>query len=304
VLLAASDRAWAEAIDALLGGHAVSAGPRADCEIRVGAEPPPLPTRPPDEALADLDVWYGDELALRHRSGLAAVVGRDLARVGGETDDLRQPFRRLFLPIATALLARRDRFVLHAAAVVGANGAALALGGTGAGKSTLALAALEGGWRVLADDLVVVAPSAPDGAGVGPCVAGIRRPIAVPDDVLPPGFDGASSVIGDARRRVELAPEHLDAAWEPVHALLLVTRGATSGATATRVTNPELLGAVLDAFAAVRHPDLLRRFVPHAAALSRLDGWRFEHSGDPGNRLAEAARVLGAVAPTAPSDPG
>jgi hypothetical protein len=67
-------------------------------------------------------------------------------------------------PLRTLLrwaLRRHGLHVVHAAAVVGARGAALLAGASGAGKSTTALAAAEAGLGFIADDYCAIAPCAP-----------------------------------------------------------------------------------------------------------------------------------------------
>lgn len=65
---------------------------------------------------------------------------------------------RVFLlgPVFGALLHQRGLVLLHASAMYGDRGAVLFLGDSPLGKSTLAAAFWQRGWRVLADDMVVL----------------------------------------------------------------------------------------------------------------------------------------------------
>jgi hypothetical protein len=317
VLLSATDDRHAAAVASVLGALYDVPGEEPMCRITARPEPLPAPAGPPDEVHPDLEVWYGANghgLQLRHRSGVCAAAEGAVGVIGGvpeparggaratDASELAVAMRRLLTPVSTALLAHHDRFVIHAAGVVRDDGAIVVLGPSGSGKSTIAAAGLDAGLRVLADDLLVLAPGRADGAT--PLVTGIRRPMAIPADVVPAGLETVAHAIGDPRGRVELGAEHLYPGCEPVVAVVLLARSATARGSATRADAPTVLHHVLDAFAGVQLPDLLRRFAPHAIALSRRPGWRLELSSDPANRLSRAARALGAVPPGARTDRG
>src|SRR5438876_94714 len=95
-------------------------------------------------------VVVGDGRCLVARITPTAMV------VSGHARDPVVAFRRIFATAIAHLLAWHDRHVLHAAAIAVDTGCILVLGGTGAGKSTVALAALRSRWRVLGDDLVAL----------------------------------------------------------------------------------------------------------------------------------------------------
>ena len=59
------------------------------------------------------------------------------------------------------MLRRKRRYLLHAAAVATPDGALLLVGPSHSGKTTSALALLLAGWKHLASDVVVLAPSGP-----------------------------------------------------------------------------------------------------------------------------------------------
>jgi hypothetical protein len=81
-------------------------------------------------------------------------------------DGLSEFLIRRVLP-RLALL--HGRLTLHAAAVHGADGCLLLSGATGAGKSTLSTAlAMTGGWRLLSDDVSILAPDGPSVWPSGP----------------------------------------------------------------------------------------------------------------------------------------
>jgi predicted ATPase len=68
-----------------------------------------------------------------------------------------------FRCLLSLALVRRSGVVLHAAGVVEDEGAYLFVGPSGSGKTTIARAARERGWAVLADDGVIVRESGPSG---------------------------------------------------------------------------------------------------------------------------------------------
>lgn len=82
------------------------------------------------------------------------------ANPGAEPRDVRA---FLLGSTVTAVLHQRRRFVLHAGAVVGTNGAVLIAGASGSGKSTLLAALAARGYAVVADDLAAI--SVPAGTG-------------------------------------------------------------------------------------------------------------------------------------------
>lgn len=73
----------------------------------------------------------------------------------------RAPWHERAAPLRTAFhwsLTDPDTHLVHAGAVVGADGAVLLVGPGGSGKSTLALASLAAGLGYLGDDYVLIAP--------------------------------------------------------------------------------------------------------------------------------------------------
>jgi hypothetical protein len=273
----------------LLPGHP---GP-ASVQLTIDAPGPSVPARPPDESGADLVAWREDgSIAFRHESGATACVQGDRASVGS----LPTHGARRLLPLAlTQLLGRHDRFVLHGAGLVRDGTAYLALGDTGSGKSTLSLAALTGGWQVLADDLVVIR----EGSNRVE-VAGIPRTVVVSEALVATTGErglmaGARPVADDSRRRCELPPDVLTPGWWPVAGCLLLGHSTRPPGELDRVSGHETLAHVVDAFSSAGEIELVRRFFPHAAALSRCPGWALRHGVRPAQRLAAARALLDGV---------
>jgi hypothetical protein len=267
------------------------------CTVTFGEAVPSLPSRPYDDAVCDGEAWQRDTaFAFRHESGVVAVAGATTAHIGGDADELWWPFRRLFHPVIAHLLAHQHRYVLHAAAIADGRGAVLVFGGSGAGKSTTAMAALRAGWQVMGDDATVLVPG--DGAAD---VVGIARPMAVPGDV----FDGLGPhgvMPGDMRTRVELPPHRLASVARPVSAIVISDHAHGGDATIERVSPADVVREALSAFTPARNLELRRAYFPHATELSRLPAWRLRHASDPSARLSAAAELLAGVHDFEPSD--
>ena len=129
----------------------------ADVTIRLGTVPRELPTAPgPCRRRA---LWEARRGAfLMKYEGVARYLvtnGRDVLVEpwGGSDDDIACIFAGSPL---TALLQQRGMATFHAAAVQTADGAALLLGDSGDGKSSLAAALVERGYALVADDVAAV----------------------------------------------------------------------------------------------------------------------------------------------------
>ena len=170
-LSADDERRWG-AIEALFAGCTESSR-TPQLRLHFGRRPPELPDRPPDLSYTGIEVWLGgDGAACRSVSGVAARRDGDDIRVGGPGDDLgvtdpaldptldlASAFRRSVQHVLADALAEHGRHTLHSASIRKGDRVVLAVGGTGAGKSTLAYAASRRGWWVLSDDLTFVTSS-------------------------------------------------------------------------------------------------------------------------------------------------
>jgi hypothetical protein len=283
-----SDPEHAAAVTTLLGAMTGDDGP-AQVELAYEHRVPPVPANPTSHTYDNARVWHrGNELIVRlteTTAGLRATPDR--AWVGACEGDLRRPWQLLFHFAVTHLLAHRERFVLHAAAVVAPDraDAHVVLGETGQGKSTLALGALTAGWRLLADDLVIVRSGA---AGLE--VQGIPRRLAVPSDLGP--VDVALQPLpGDQRGRAEIGAEHLTRGWFPVAGVVVVAHGTSADGEVGRLAGDETMFRALGAFSSVTDPHLLAAYFPVAASLCRLPRWQLRHGAHRSTRL-EVARTL------------
>ena len=250
---------------------------------------PSVPSATPDLSTPEFDTWRParGEVVLRHRSGLTARATGTTIDIGGEATQFDAHFRRVCLTALAHLLAQHDRFVVHGAAMVTSGRAVLVLGGTGAGKSTLAYCALLAQWDVLADDLVVLRSS-----DSGPTVGGVPRPLAVPSDVLDGNaFDGRP-LAGDGRGRRELPPGVIAAGSYPVAGSIVVKHADEARGAIGPIGGHELLHDLLGSWAPIESPDDLERILPIAAAVARGPATVLSLGREPATRVADTIRLL------------
>jgi hypothetical protein len=263
---------------------------RPQVVIRYQRRRPATPRWRPSHVYQGIRVWHrDDELVVQFDDEPAgARATADSAWIGGPTQDLDRVFRQLFHFTATHLLAHHHRYVLHAAGLVAAGGDAyVVVGGTGQGKSTLALAAVASGWGLLSDDLVVVRRSE-----CGLEASGIARSVAVPGDlgaVLPVP---APPIPGDQRGRWDLGVDRLTRGWFPVAGVIVVGHSPAPRGDLEALTGEPTLYSVLGSFSSATDPRLLTQLFPIAAAMSRLPSWRLGHAVDAGARLEVAQGFL------------
>jgi hypothetical protein len=278
-----------QAVDHLLGTLPDSSeSPRL--RISFVGDAPDLPDRRPDEVRDRVSVWrQGDTLVALHPGGLVAVADNESARIAGEAERPTLGFRHLFQVVATHILAYHDRFLLHGGAISSRKGSYLVLGPTGAGKSSLTVAALTAGWQVLADDLIVLRS---DSGRL--TVTGIPRPWVVPSDLAKQVGLATKPAIGDGRGRRVVDGIPLMSGWVPVAGTLLVAHGdATTPPEA--LASVEALKAVLGSFFCAGDQRFLQRLFPIGARLARLPAWTVRHPADLAARIPAAVHNLSAL---------
>ena len=286
----ASDRARADAVDAVIGLLPPHPGP---CQLEVAFDAVTSPSAHEPWTYADGEVrarWSGDDLFLGH-GPFRARVANNAAVIGGE-GNLTRAFRQLFPYIITHLLAGRGRFLLHGGAIERDGHATLVLGGSGSGKSTLVVCAFQAGWRVLGDDLVALRFLS-DGSGVIE-VTGIAKPVLAPVEALHAVGLAAQPVDGDPRGRweVDVAVGTPFGAWYPVTSTLLSDHGHDATTELEVLTSQQLVEWLLFSHLASHEPGRLRRFLPVAAAIASHQGWVVRHSGDTERRSGETSSLL------------
>ena len=128
--------------------------------VAVEGEPPPAPWNTSDEG-----EHYAADDRVQVLAGAESVLGRDGDRGAFWVRDAEAlPRWETAAPLRTLLrwlLRDHGLHFVHGAAVVGARGAALLAGASGAGKSTTALAAADAGLGYVGDDYCAVALRGP-----------------------------------------------------------------------------------------------------------------------------------------------
>src|SRR5438045_3766425 len=139
VRLWGADRRRAEALATALGPAPATPDP-PQLTVTFGEAAPTLPDDPPDESYGRaLAVWRrGESLFLAHGDDLTAAVRPSEAQFGGRPSAVL----RHLLPLALGhALGFRDRFLVHAGVIARQRRAALIVGESGTGKSTVVIAA-------------------------------------------------------------------------------------------------------------------------------------------------------------------
>lgn len=287
----AASAADAALVERVVGSATTTATP--DAVLRIGADPPPVPARPPDFAGPYGKHWDdGTTHWFEHDWGLAVRVSAGEAVLGGPAAGYRRwvTVRNSMLFVLARLLLAQDRFLLHGAAVRRDEGALLVVGESGAGKSSLAYAAHLAGWHVLGDDMVAI--------GTNLRVQGIPRVPTIPADVAA-GTDG-EPLPHDPRERLELPQFELDRREAPITGVLVCRHDDGPGRLA--VASPtDAVAALVPAFVLSALPRPVTRWFPLATQLARQPAFWFGHAADEAVRLARAGELLADAAESRPA---
>jgi hypothetical protein len=301
VAFRATDATRAAAIRSVLGRISPSSGEPV-AHFTFGSHRVPTPNRPADEHQADVVLWHDDDaLSVACGPTVGGRVQSDHASLGGYSPNLSQLFNHVAPFMLASLLGPHGRFLLHGGAIQRDGEAVLVLGDSGVGKSTLIFGALDAGWNVLSDDLVVIHSQAS-----GPEVSGIPKSLAVPDEIL--GNDRRSSALGmDGRGRRELAFEDWDRGSYPVKAVVVVAHGDEEHTRVEAIESSLLLALLLRGMLS-RQPSIVRGYVRSAIALCARPACRLLHSGTAEARAPQAAEAVAAhlraaKVPTGPRTP-
>jgi hypothetical protein len=195
-----------------------------------------------------------------------------------------------FEPLASMalcwLLARHDRYLVHAAAVGDGADAVLALGHSGAGKSTLSLAALDAGLETLTDDVAVIEPE-PDVL----LVQGVHQALCAPRELGGALLEGAPP-LHDLRARARLDTEVLSTGRRRIVGTAIVGHSDLPDGELTPMPGHAAMPLLLQSFAALDDPGARAAYLAVAARLARLPVWRLGHGTDAGTRRLTSARHL------------
>jgi hypothetical protein len=286
VLLEAEDPAHWSVLDASFGSCPTAAADEGVLRLRFVDGSLPVPERPADVVLSEVDLWYTDGGAVtRHHDGI--VVGRagdDILATGPASGQASaRAFRGAAQHVIADALADHGRFALHGAVVVDRGGAILLLGDAGSGTPTLIESARRLGWSVAADGIAWIA-AADDGALT---VAGLPTPRHAPPEVTDVGPVSAERIADDVADRVR--------------GILLVRHGTAAATLVPFPTGPRLLTMIMRCFPLKGSPTRVRQFFPVAARLSQTPVALLVHAADPSARdaatlLRDAADRFAAVA--------
>ncbi len=187
------------------------------------------------------------------------------------------------------LFAARGRLIVHAAAIASEGRGVLLIGPGGAGKSTLASAALQTGWAFLGDDLVAISTSGPPEIFSLYCTAKARwaSPFTLPDYTAVPEWHEA-----DIKRIYRLDGHYRSQiqSQASLNAVVLIER--THGVPTMAPLSPAKAMATLAGTTHELLPGAGSELVMGLAPILRsAPCWRF----DPGPRPHEGLDLLGAT---------
>jgi hypothetical protein len=256
-------------------------------QIVCGGPFPSIPTGRPDFDDGDARGWIQRPVPFVVMGAAQVLIGDRVVTMTAEPGRGAEAFDRALPLTLTWLLGAVDRWVIHAAAVVAPDGrAVVAVGPGGAGKSTVAAAALGAGWPVLADDLVVLRLG-PEGLEV----CGVPRPLAVPSE-----FSGLGpAIVGDPRRRRRISGALTDG-WWPIGRLAVLAHGETGSTTVRALDAMEAFRPVRTAHFAADVPSRMAGWFPIAGRLARLPTVRLALGTRDEVRLASTIEALAPLA--------
>lgn len=253
---------------------------------------------PPDEVYGPVRLWrQGDELevayepVVAHCDSFSVTLGSDRSLDAAEAPRVRTALRAVLHHALAHLLGSCDRLLVHAAAVARDGAAALLTGPTGAGKSTTAYAAWKAGWSVLADDWVLIAPSA-----AGCRVCGLHRRPHAPAEVVPVRERGSSGPApDDPRKRIPVALP-LDAGQYALGAMARIAHAEHDETAITRLPALDAVYEILGSAPAAGHPPVARLAFDLANRVAAVPFFRIELPLSPAQRAASVARQLDLLA--------
>lgn len=264
----------------------VAAHRDAEIEVRISSVAPPVPA---DAESQEMENWTAHELDGVLWIGLydsRARIEPGVLDIGGPLDSPRDvDVLDDLLQFAIAVgIARPDRLMVHAAVLARGDDALLVVGRSGRGKSTLAAAALLGGWELLGDDLAVIDTTTF-------AVQAVRRAPMVPLEIADRhGLTGDRVGEGPGeRRRVRLDVERLARGRRRLVGLVTVDHGTDGHVEFLGTGDLEVLD---DALAVPPFRSVIRRHLAAGAALVTLPAVLLAHAADVDDRVTRAQDLL------------
>lgn len=283
----ATDEARASAVRDVFSGFSPIEAP-AQLVVSIDDLPTPVPKGVPTAEAFGISFWT-------ETAGMTMATGTVVVRaVDGDVEIHAPDLDELskiegILPVALAWpLAESARYLVHGAALASDNGAVLALGPSGRGKSTLAAAALERGRLVLSDDLVIL------DATTEPVTAyGVHAEPAVPTELGGPIVDAGTSLNGP-RQRSLLDRGVLTAGGYPLRGFIVLAHAPEAGGALGAARMLDVVPLLLGSFPAAVDPVLRAEFFAFTARLTSLPAWELGHAGDVALRRSHAGDALDA----------
>lgn len=262
----------------------------ADLAIEIGVNSRIGSTRPPDHVDGPVEVWWeSDRIRALHESGAELVATDSQISVGRpptSIDRWRSDRQLLFVALSW-WFARHGAALLHAAAIT-IDGLALVIAGpTGMGKSSCVVAALNRGWPVLCDDLLVIRSSDRVWA------AGIPKQITVGRDQVIHDAPDTTPLPDDERMR-KMVSVPLAAGWHPVGALVAVGHDVGPG-TVGQLSHHDAMACTVTSWPESVRPGAIGGALAHLGQLAGRPAYRLLHAADPSIRIERAATMLEAI---------
>jgi hypothetical protein len=203
-----------------------------------------------------------------------------------EHDDDLDAVEGLAVVALAWLLAPRARYLVHGAAVARDGVGFLVLGESRAGKSTLAAGAMEAGWAVLSDDLVVLAAESDTIR-----MFGVHRDPAIPMELGGPVVERGTPLHGP-RRRALLDRTVLTTGGVDLAGTIAVAHALEAAGTLTPASGRRIVPLLLKSFAPTVDAAVRTRFFAFTERVVALPAWELGHAADVTQRRAHVARAL------------
>ena len=290
IAVSTSDDARRVAVaDALAGFPETDDRPVAS--ITVDAARATVPDVPPRAEELGFRFWAVDDGVVASASSAVLRVVGDGAAIHVDDDDDLDVVEGLVAIALAWLLAPRARYLVHGAAIARDGVGFLVLGESRAGKSTLAAGALEAGWAVLSDDLVVLAPQ-----GDGIRLFGVHRDPAIPMELGGPAVERGTPLDGP-RQRALLDRAVLTSGAVALAGTILVAHADDASGTLTPASARRIIPLLLKSFAPTVDDSLRPTFFAFTERVAALPAWELGHAADVTRRRAHVARALTQCAP-------
>jgi hypothetical protein len=240
-----------------------------------------------------------DDFVLSTPAGRYRVSGGRRITIAPRRDAADTDIRLYLLGTALgALCHQRPGLPLHAAAVLGRDGAIAVAGPTGAGKSTLAAQLAARGVTVLADDLCVAETDAPDAPRLRPGLSRIKLWRGSP--ALDPGKAAILEAIGETIDKLSLPLEGaVPPECAPLRRIYVLAPGGMAGSV-RRLSGAEAAQAVIDSVyrwpLAIAMGRAAARFHQAAVLAQRVEIVEIGHPHDPSDAGRLADHLMRALA--------